>query len=74
MKLTDEQIKRHKILLYVSLAAIFLSTDIANMIASYSVITDMTCIRYQIAIVISCLIIAINSCVYLYTNTKTNQK
>jgi hypothetical protein len=73
MKLTEEQIKRHKILLYSSLAVIFLSTDIANIIASYSDFTDLTSIRYQVAVIIPCLIIAINSCVYLYTNAKTDK-
>ncbi|MDF2804359.1 MAG: aspartate ammonia-lyase, partial [Anaerocolumna sp.] len=57
----------------IKIAVIFLSTDIANIIASYSDFTDLTSIRYQVAVIIPCLIIAINSCVYLYTNAKTDK-
>lgn len=74
MRPKNSKLILHKILIFTSLVIILFSTDIANKIAydSNVKVTDMDCIRYQISIIIPCLIISINSCVHLYMHTKAN--
>lgn len=75
MKLNNrDQIKIHKLKVFISLSIILFSTDIANIITYYSNYknTEADCIRYQIAIIIPCLIISINSYINIFMNNKTN--
>lgn len=63
---------KHKIILAICLLIILFSTDIANWVASdhgYGY-TDMDCIRYQISIVIPCVIVSTYSCVKLILLSK----
>jgi len=70
------QIFKHKLLAWGSLIIIFFSTNIANAIVYhpyYGTIDDMDSIRYQISLIIICIIISINSCCYLYMYTKPDK-
>ncbi|SEW37957.1 hypothetical protein [[Clostridium] fimetarium] len=70
------KIKDHKLCVFINLILILFSTNISNSIAygfNYDA-TDVDCIRYQIALVITCIIISINSCIYLFIYTKTDKK
>jgi len=68
------KIKDHKLCILFSLILILFSTNISNSIAYsfYYNATDLECIRYQIALIIPCIIISMNSCIYLFKYAKTD--
>lgn len=77
IRIKNDGISYHKFLAIFCLAIILFSTDISNVIAqsvSFKEVEDIDCIRYQISLVLPCIIIAINSFVHLYIKSKTNRE
>lgn len=71
-----KEIKKHKLLFFISLVVILFSTDISNTIATnsyYNITDDLDCIRNQIALIIPCIIISINSCIHLFMYAKVDK-
>lgn len=70
-----KQINKHMLWVFISFTVILFSTDISNSIAYsfHNNITELGCIRYQIALVIPFIIIMINSYIYLFMYAKIDK-